>query len=120
MSGPMADVFRRLNTLLDAETRDLEAGLPLALAANADAKARILLELAMAAPGRTELPGTDQSMADRLVIDETRESLARNAAALERHMTATRHVAQALARVLRAEDSDGTYGPGATHGRRAG
>jgi hypothetical protein len=129
----IADAFLRLNAVLDTETRELDSGRPINLAASADAKARILLELAMAsgpqhtsgetrgearADAQSEPAGETSGLSQQPnLLEATRASLARNAAALERHMRATRHVAQALARALRARDSDGTYGPAAMHGR---
>jgi hypothetical protein len=100
----IARIFGRLEAVLDAETDALLSGLRTDLAANADTKARLLLELTMAKER------VEASQEARLAWQNASAALARNARMLDRHLRATRHVASALAGALRSEDSDGTYG----------
>jgi hypothetical protein len=104
------ETFERLKTLLDSESDALRDGRATDLAANADTKARILLELTQwrGVQDGAALTKDDASVLVRLLNE--------NARLLERHMAAANRIAATLAQHLRDADSDGTYGSG--YGKR--
>ena len=106
MARSFYDTFTRLKTLLVSESHALREGGPVDLAANADSKARILLELTQWGNLNEEVALTrdDATVLVTLLND--------NARLLERHMDAANRVAASLAQHLRDADSDGTYGAG--------
>ncbi|MCU0831061.1 MAG: hypothetical protein MUC58_06035 [Rhizobiaceae bacterium] len=99
----------RAIALVTAETLALKTGQPVDLHANADAKARLLLELS-SARNASDAPGLKPEDVNRLMA-----ALAENARTLERHMEAVNALAGSLADAMRAMDDDGTYG---RHGQR--
>ena len=103
------DTFERLKTLLNSESEALRLGKTTDLGANADAKARILLELTQwrNIGNETALTADEASALVMLLND--------NARLLERHMLAANRVAAGLAQHLRDHESDGTYGSGQTY-----
>jgi hypothetical protein len=106
------DTFERLKTLLTNESEALRLGGTTDLAANADAKARILLELTQwrNVGSQAALRREDATSLVHLLND--------NAKLLERHMAAANRIAATLAQHLRDADSDGTYGGGFGQARR--
>jgi hypothetical protein len=112
MARSFSETFERLKALLVAESEALRLGGATDLAANADAKARILLELTQwrNIGDETALTGDDASALVVLLND--------NARLLERHMAAANRIAATLAQHLRDADSDGTYGAGYGAARR--
>ena len=106
MARSFHDSFTRLKTLLVSESQALRDGGATDLAANADSKARILLELTQwrNIADETALSGEDASHLLALLNE--------NAQLLERHMAAANRIAATLAQHLRDADSDGTYGAG--------
>jgi hypothetical protein len=106
MARSFQDSFVRLKTLLINESEALRDGGATDLSANADSKARILLELTQWRNVGEEAALTRED-ATALV-----ELLNDNAKVLERHMAAANRVAATLAQHLRDAESDGTYGAG--------
>ena len=106
------DTFERLKALLISESEALRSSGVTDLAANADAKARILLELTQWRNVSSEaaLSRQDATLLVHLLND--------NAKLLERHMDAANRIAATLAQHLRDADSDGTYGAGYGKARR--
>lgn len=101
MARDFHETFERLRALLVAETTALKTGAMTNLAANADSKARILLEL-------THWREFDRPLSKEVVNGLT-ELLKDNAAVLELHMNAAKKISSSLAQHLRDADSDGTY-----------
>jgi hypothetical protein len=106
MARSFQETFVRLKTLLASESQALRDGGTTDLAANADTKARILLELTQwkNLEAETALSREDASILVALLND--------NARLLERHMLAANRIASMLAQHLRDAESDGTYGSG--------
>ena len=109
MGRSFQDTFIRLKALLTSESEALRNGGATDLAANADSKARILLELTQWRNVSDEAALTREEATTLVVL------LNDNALLLERHMAAANRIAATLAQHLRDADSDGTYGAG--HGR---
>jgi hypothetical protein len=97
------DTFERLKTLLTGESEALRLGGATDLAANADAKARILLELTQWANA------SERGALSRDDVTLLVQMLNNNAQLLQRHMAAANRIAATLAQHLRDADSDGTY-----------
>jgi hypothetical protein len=108
-----SEMFERLKVLLLAESEALRVGGATDLAANADSKARILLELAQwrSFGDQPVLTNDDAKTIAALLND--------NANLLKRHMDAANRVSSTLAQHLRDADSDGTYGSGYGQLRRS-
>jgi hypothetical protein len=106
MARSFHDTFVRLKTLLAGESEALRNGGTTDLAANADSKARILLEMTQWRNTGDEAALTREDATTLVAL------LNDNAQLLERHMTAANRVAATLAQHLRDADSDGTYGAG--------
>ncbi len=104
-----AETFERLKVLLIAESEALRQGTETNLAANADSKARILLELARWHNNGDETALSREDAANLVAL------LSDNAGLLERHMAAANRIAASLAQHLRDADSDGTYGSSQTY-----
>lgn len=109
MSHDIADIAARLSRVLADETAALKAGDRVDLKANADAKARLLLEMTT--------PGLAQASAGLSgeQVQALSELIAENAQTLERHIAAVNSIAASLAQEMRDRDDDGTY---AAAGRR--
>jgi hypothetical protein len=106
MARSFQETFMRLKILLASESQALRDGGSTDLAANADAKARILLELTQWRNSRDETALTSaDAMALMVLLND-------NAQLLERHMAAANRVASSLAQHLRNADCDGTYKSG--------
>ena len=103
MAGNFKQTFERLKLLLITESAALRDGGTTDLAANADSKARILLELTQWKNQGEDaaLSGEDVTTLIALQSD--------NARLLERHMAAANRIAGTLTQHLRDADSDGTY-----------
>ena len=106
MARSFQDTFLRLKTLLAGESAALRDGGATDLAANADTKARILLELTQWRNAGDEAALTREDATTLVTL------LNDNARLLERHMVAANRIAATLAQHLRDADSDGTYGAG--------
>ncbi len=106
MARNFQDTFLRLKTLLASESEALRDGGATDLAANADSKARILLELTQWRNAGDEATLTREDATTLVTL------LNDNARLLERHMAAANRIAATLAQHLRDADSDGTYGAG--------
>ena len=103
MARSFQETFERLKQLLLAESSALRDGGITDLTANADSKARILLELTQwrHMDDKAALSAEDATALVALLSD--------NARLLERHMAAANRIAATLAQHLRDVDSDGTY-----------
>ena len=112
MARDFHETFKRLTALLLSETEALRNGGTTDLAANADSKARILLELAQWQCKGEVLALNRDEAANLLVL------LNDNAQVLERHMAAANRIASNIAQHLRDADSDGTYGAGYGQSKR--
>ena len=106
MGRSFQDTFIRLKALLTSESEALRNGGATDLAANADSKARILLELTQWRNVSDDAALTHEEATTLVVL------LNDNARLLERHMAAANRIAATLAQHLRDADSDGTYGAG--------
>ena len=106
MPRSFIDTFERLKIALVSESAALRDGGQIDLAANADTKARILLELTQWRNNGDDaaLSGDEATLLLSLLSD--------NARLLQHHMAAANRVAATLAQHLREADSDGTYGSG--------
>ncbi|MGL4405280.1 MAG: hypothetical protein ACRCT6_05940 [Notoacmeibacter sp.] len=103
MARNLIETFERLKVLLETETSALRNGTYLNLAANADSKARILLELSHWRTLDNDL-ALSKEQANQLI-----DLLNENAQMLDQHMKAAKKVSDSLAQHLRDADSDGTY-----------
>ena len=106
MARSFIETFERLKAVLTAESDALRNGGSIDLAANADSKARILLELTL---WRNNDEASALSASDATLLITL---LNENARLLEHHMAAANRVASTLTQHLRDADSDGTYGSG--------
>lgn len=103
MARNLIETFGRLTALLQAETEALRLGSVVDLAANADSKARILLELSQWRTMNSDFVlNKDQATSLVGLLND-------NAVVLEQHMAAAKKVSNSLAQHLRDAESDGTY-----------